>query len=96
VRVWEVSSGRERRRLEANSDGEVAFAPDGKAVASSTTHRSVITLWDAATGQARRELAGHQAGVFALAFRPDDGALASASQDGTVLVWDLKGRAAGE
>jgi RNA polymerase sigma factor (sigma-70 family) len=96
VRIWEVANGRERRRFEVNSDGEVAFAPDGKAVASSTTHRSVITLWDAATGQARRELAGHQAGVFALAFRPDGGALASASQDGTVLVWDLAGRPAGE
>jgi WD40 repeat protein len=92
VRLWEVASGKERRRFEGNSDGEVAFAPDGKTVASSTTHRGVITLWDVATGQARRELEGHSAGVFALAFRSDCRALASVSQDGTVLVWDLQRR----
>ena len=71
-------------------------SPANETVASSTTHRGAITLWDVATGQARRELEGHQAGVFALAVRPDGRALASASQDGTVLVWDLAGPPAGK
>src|SRR5262249_45307050 len=97
VRIWEVATGKERRRFSANSDGGVVFSPDGRTVASATTHNRVVKLWDLGAGKVRRELVGHGGSLFALVFAPDGRSLASASQDGTVLVWntaELKAAAA--
>jgi WD40 repeat protein len=37
-------------------------------------------------------LAGHHGAIDALAFRPDGAQLASGSQDGTVMLWDMATR----
>ncbi len=66
----------------------VAFAPDGKALASAGDDR-VIRLWDAATGNELRTFTGHADAVNALAFSPDGKTLASASDDGTARLWDV-------
>jgi WD40 repeat protein len=66
----------------------VAFAPDGKTIASGGDDR-VVRLWDAATGQELRTLSGHTDGVNALAFSPDGTMLVSASEDRTARLWDV-------
>jgi WD40 repeat protein len=43
----------------------------------------------AAWGQPIKELRGHTAPVFAVAFRPDGERMASASSDHTIKVWDV-------
>ncbi len=40
-------------------------------------------------GQAIKELRGHRAAVYAVAFRPDGERMASASFDHTIKVWDV-------
>src|SRR5437868_13844937 len=72
--------------------GGVAFAPDGKALATASADKTV-RLWDMPDGRLRLTLKGHTDAVSAVAFAPDGKSLASASHDGTLKLWDV---AAGE
>ncbi len=65
----------------------VAFAPDGKTLASASSDRTV-KLWDRATGTNLATLKGHEDRVLSVAFAPDGETLASASDDRTVKLWD--------
>ena len=50
---------------------------------------SSICLWEVETGKQIVTFRGHPTDVRALAFSPDNKLLASASYDGTILLWDL-------
>jgi RNA polymerase sigma factor (sigma-70 family) len=67
----------------------VAYAPDGKLIASAGQDR-VIRLWHPATGKEAARLPGHKDFVYGLAFSPDGKTLASAGRDATVLLWDVE------
>jgi WD40 repeat protein len=91
VRLWDVASGKELRRLEWSGDREydIAFAPDSRMFATGTGH--AVRLWEVATGRQRRVLRGHADLVTCLSFSLNGRQLASTSWDGTALVWDLTG-----
>ncbi|MGE3803483.1 MAG: hypothetical protein AB7K24_02290 [Gemmataceae bacterium] len=64
----------------------VAFAPDGKTIASAGRDNRVC-LWDVATGKEIRVFA-HELSVESVAFSPDGKQLATASGDG-VYLWSV-------
>ncbi len=65
----------------------ISFSPDGRTLA--VARGAVVTLWSARTGGPLGRLQGHVESVNSLAFTPDGKLLATASDDATVLVWDV-------
>src|SRR5690242_15175813 len=66
----------------------VAFAPDGKTLAS-CGNDSLVCQWDAATGKEVRRFVGHVGNVDGVAFSPDGKTLLSSAGDGTARLWDV-------
>jgi WD40 repeat protein len=66
----------------------LAYAPDGKTLASSSSIEHVIRLWDPATGKELRPRVGHQTEIDCLTLMPDGKRLVTGSWDNTVRLWD--------
>jgi WD40 repeat protein len=66
----------------------IAFAPDGKTVASGG-REGAIRFWDVRTGKEVLTLPGHKGGAWTLAFSPDGKSLVSGGPDSTVRQWDV-------
>jgi WD40 repeat protein len=66
----------------------VAFAPDGRLLASGSSDKT-IRLRDVQTGDLLRTLEGHTSRVNIVAFSPDGRLLASGSGDNTVRLWGV-------
>jgi WD40 repeat protein len=67
----------------------VGFSPDARRLAVGGFG---VTLFDAASGKPSAHLDGHNAAVSCLSFSRDGKRLASGSDDGTALVWDVGGK----
>jgi WD40 repeat protein len=93
LRFWELASGKERMTITMPQGGwsfrfqELAFAPDGRTLATSRGDRT-LQLWDVVSGRELLRRSGFDAGVLTLAFAPDGQILATGHTDSTILLWD--------
>jgi WD40 repeat protein len=90
LRLWDLGTGKELWRWEGNRDewaSCVAFAPDGKSLASGGAEEGV-RIWDVATGREIRRIKTGECRVFEVAFAPDGQTLYSV---GYFLIerWDV-------
>ena len=98
VRLWHASTGQPRASFTAPAwVGEIAYSPDGSTLASgsgaynnSSSNDTAVHVWDTATGQLKFDLTGHTSWVNSVRYSPDGSTLASASDDGTVRLWDAR------
>jgi WD40 repeat protein len=90
LRLVDVETGHEIRRLEGHTEAviAIAFSPDGRQ-ALSGTFGSELLLWDVQQGQVQRRLEGHNGGINAIAFSPDGRLAVTGSHDESLIVWDV-------
>jgi RNA polymerase sigma factor (sigma-70 family) len=71
------------------ASSSIAFSLDSRLLAHARQDK-VLELWDVVTGKLMAEFAGHTGDIRGVAFAPDGQSVATASQDTTALIWDLK------
>ena len=100
VRFWDLATGQLVQTLylpAGNGDHGVIYAlalsSDGKTLAVAgvgpTDGDNPVYLISLPEGRIRDVLKGHLAPVFSLAFSPDGKLVASGSDNGTIMIWDV-------
>ena len=74
---------------EEEAVNSIAFSADGRFLALGCSG-AVFQIWDASTHQMIAHLVGHRGGVSSVDFFPDGKQIMSASEDGTIRVWDVE------
>lgn len=101
ITLWDISSDQpigEPLTAAMGVGGSIAFSDDGQFLASTGVggtqeNDNVITIWDVASQKLVREFrSGTPWPVTQITFSSGSHRLASASQDGTVLLWELDSR----
>lgn len=97
VLLWDIERRETHRRLPLPDESDwihaLAFSRCGKYLAGGggwnrETKQVPLLLWEIATGKNLATFYGHTTDIQGLAFSPSSALLASASFDGTILLWD--------
>ncbi len=86
ISLWESSTGSSLHSFKGDAGSVWALAYDR---VLATSQRNEILLWQVPGGHRLRTLHGHQSLIAGLAFAPGGETLASASDDGTVRLWNV-------
>jgi len=90
VRLWDISHGKEKGAFK-DLDGEIISLDylDSNIYVTGNTSAG-ISILDRREGKTVMYLKGHESDVYSLHVSPSGSVFASASEDGTCRMWDLK------
>src|SRR5205823_5150686 len=92
IRVWDATLSQELSSFKDTATaGSLAFSPDGRLLASTST-AGAVKVWNANSNPDARLLQGHSGAVTSAVYSPDGQRLVSGSSDGTVNIWDTVNR----
>jgi len=95
VQIYELKTGKLMKTLV--SDGHtkesyvlwIEFSPDGGLVAVANWD-GTVKLWDVATGELKKTITEHEAGVGTCVFAPNGHTLATGSEDKILRLWNVQ------
>jgi WD40 repeat protein len=89
--VWSAATGVKLQSVTdtGNPQQAVAFAPDGKVLATASSDRR-IRLWSLESGKQLTPIAVHSNQITSIAFSPDGKRLLSGAYDCSMRLWDTK------
>jgi WD40 repeat protein len=99
IRLWEIATGKPVHRFKGSEDwAAVAFTPAGRVLAVRGERGKhlgrEVTVWDVLAGKVLHRLQAPAGTCFCedgpYGFSPDGSLLATAMEDTTALVWDLR------
>lgn len=93
IKVWEIETGRELVSIKGylGKIGAAVFIPPGdRLVTSGSVDDTRLLVWDSTTGELLYTLDGHGTAVERIAVSADGRRIVSASEDGTLKVWDAE------
>ena len=90
VKIYSTKDGRQTGVIKKHTEWvtAIAYSPDGKFLATADRNGGVEVWESGADPKPFNTLAGHKVACTALAFMP--GVLASASEDGKIVLWNVK------
>jgi len=66
----------------------LAWSHQGRYLVSGGYDDATVQVWEAATGNTRTVFKGQSGAILSLSWSPDDKQIVSASQDGSLQVWE--------
>jgi WD40 repeat protein len=98
VNVWDVTTGKLATTIQDSiSVRHLAFSPDGKLLVTGHGNGGrrgdgSLQLWDTTTWKEVAHGQAHRALIVSVAFSADGRRLATASMDGSAMLWDTEAR----
>jgi len=98
VVVWDIATGKVVYKFTEHTDecNSIAWSPTAEGLLATACLDKLVRIYDASTedggGELFKTLKGHKSEVNAVAYSPG-GLLASASDDSSVIVWDVESEA---
>lgn len=90
VRLWNTNSKNQKIlfRLQSGHVNAMTFSFDNRFLAIGKTDKTIL-MWDLINRRSHTILKGHNKGIQAIAFSPNEyGLIASGSSDGTIRLWN--------